>query len=186
MKQKQYMDTLKRIKDLVYEVNSLTQHVYDSDYAASRYGKELEEKKEELDSLKSELESALTVDSEVFNSAFMQYLNDENYELVQVKLEGSTVYVAKPKDEPLDDAPSLLKPGVYILSVDDKKILCKPTCKVGAGSLPVISLINNDFKHIYFADYTRYHSRYDEFKGFMAGRVEEAIKKFDLKTSNKR
>ena len=72
MKQKQYMDTLKRIKDLVYEVNSLTQHVYDSDYAASRYGKELEEKKEELDSLKSELESALTVDSEVFNSAFMQ------------------------------------------------------------------------------------------------------------------
>ena len=186
MKQKEYVSLLTRIQELVYEVSSLTQYVYDNEYASSKYGETLKERKEELDSLMSNLEEIMSVDAQEFNSAFMKYLNDDSYELTQVTLEGSKVHVAKPKDLVLEDGRDLLKDGVYILSVDDRKILSKPTCKIGNGSLPVVSIVNRTMKDIYFAEYTKYNRRYDRFVSFMGGAEAKAIKNFESKKGFKR
>lgn len=186
MKQKEYVALLNRIQELVYEVNSITQHTYDSDYANARYGAELEEKKKELSTLTARLEEILTMDSREFNEAFMKYLNDDNYELVEVKLDGNVVHVAKPRDMKLENGTSLLKEGVYILSVDDTKVLSKPTCKVGAGYLPVVSILNKAFKNIYFNEFSKYNKRYDRFSSFMGGAETRCVKKFDPKKNNKR
>jgi hypothetical protein len=114
MKQKEYVALLTRIQELVYEVSSLTQYVYDSEYASSKYGETLKERQEELNSLMSNLEEIMSVDAQEFNDAFMKYLNDDSYELAQVTLEGSKVHIAKPKDLVLEDGRDLLKDGVYI------------------------------------------------------------------------
>ena len=186
MKQKEYVALLNRIQELVYEVNSITQHTYDSEYASDRYGKELAEKKKELATLTERLEEILTVDSKTFNEAFMKYLHDDNYELVEVKLEGNTIHVAKPKDMKLESGTSLLKDGVYILSVDDTKVLSKPACKVGAGYLPVVSILNKAFKNIYFSEFSKYNKRYDRFASFMGGAEATSVKRFDSKKNNRR
>ena len=76
MKQKEYLNLLNRIQELVYEVNSITQHTYDDKFASEKYDKMLSERKQELSNLTSELETILSVDSKGFNEAFMEFLND--------------------------------------------------------------------------------------------------------------
>jgi hypothetical protein len=78
-----------------------------------------------------------------------------------------------------------LSQEVYILGVNDTKVLSKPAYNLQEGKLPVISLMDKPYREIYFADFSRHNLKYSKFSGFMSNVSEKLIKKHNLKKRNK-
>ena len=186
METRDYNNLLEKLGELVYYVDSVGQYSNDNSYAQEKYKEELENKIKELQENLSTLEEILTIDCETFNELFMRELNDPNYELVHIKLGENVIHVAKPKNLVLDGGEKLLNEDVYILGVNDTKVLSKPAYNMEQGKLPVISLMSKPYRNIYYTDFTRHNLKYKKFDGFMDGVSNSLIKKYKLKKGKKK
>lgn len=178
MKKSTYDKLIQTVANFNDGVANLVLYTSDNEYAADKYGNDLEEMRKKLGEGKQIIDQILTIDMESFIKAFMKQLKGKAYEVVTIDIEDQKLYVAKPKDVVLASADDLFdNQEVYILGANDTKVLSRPSVTIGDKVFPVVSLSNGATKGIYHNEFTRYNEKYLKFKEFTNSMADHLVKK---------
>ena len=191
MKKKNYENLIEKVAELKDNVGSLRMYIGDNLDAARKYGDKLTDMEQKLEEGKDIIDRVLTIDMEQFINLFMKHLNDDNYEVVSIDFEENKLYVAKPKNIELSSSEVLFEDSkVYILGINDKKLLSRPAVSVNNKLIPVISLLDDNLQKIYSQEISRHNKKYLSFQEFVGALatslVEKSKEKKTILTGSKR
>lgn len=179
MKKSKYDKLLNSTVELSESVNSLSSYVNDNTYAAEKYSDKLLKMEKTLEEQKQTLEEILSIDMCTFAQEFMKYLNNSEYDLFCVDFDDNELIIAGPKGTNIQSAKEVFEnENVYVLGINDKKVLSLPVVTINSEEIPTISLMTEPFRKIYFDKFSKYNKKYKSLELFMQKMEDTLVKKY--------
>lgn len=185
MKWKEYESLIKdAFKE--YKLFSLMSISEDGSVSASAYN----DTKKKYEQYKSDIDEVLTVDMKDFAKYFLKFMNQfsgKEYVVEGIEIGEDVLHVAHPKDsEAIVDSSTLNNEDVYVLGINDKKVLSHPTISVRGVTIPTMAVSCPELSYMYPKPPRDVYEKYYKFNNLMKKIEEKTVTDFKKKLNNKR
>ena len=185
MKWKEY-ETLIKEAFKYQELFSLMQISEDGSVRASSYN----ETKQNLEKYKSDIDSVLTMEMGEFSKYFLKFMSqfsDKEYVIEKIGIGDDVLHVAHPKDsQRITDSSMLDSDDVYVLGLNDKKILSHTTVNIRGVNIPTMAVSCPELSYMYPKPPRAQYEKYYKFTNLMKKLEEKTVSEYKKKLTNKR
>ena len=185
MKWKEY-ETLVKDAFKQYKLFSLMNISEDGTVSASAYN----ETKKQYEQHKCDIDAVLTIDMKDFTKYFLKFMkqfSDKEYVVDGIEIGEDVLYVARPKDSnEIADSSELDRDDVYVLGVNDKKILSHPVVNIRGVTIPTMATSCPELSYMYPRPPRDVYQKYYKFNNLMKKIEEKTVSDFKKKLGNKR